>query len=79
VYHYDRRGRGDSGDTLPYAPQREIEDLQALIEASGGSASLFGMSRALKPRAVLTGCWSAGRPLNLQVKRLPRQTVCSHQ
>jgi len=44
VYHYDRRGRGDSGDTPPYAPEREIEDLEALIAAAGGSAYVFGMS-----------------------------------
>jgi pimeloyl-ACP methyl ester carboxylesterase len=41
---YDRRGRGDSGDTLPYAPEREIEDLAALIETVGGSAGVFGFS-----------------------------------
>lgn len=44
VYHYDRRGRGDSGDTAPYAVEREIEDLGALIEHAGGSAFVFGMS-----------------------------------
>src|SRR3954452_6390450 len=44
VYTYDRRGRGDSGFTEPYAVEREIEDLQAVIEASGGTASLFGHS-----------------------------------
>jgi pimeloyl-ACP methyl ester carboxylesterase len=44
VYHYDRRGRGDSGDTPPYAVEREIEDLAALIDHAGGSASVFGMS-----------------------------------
>lgn len=44
VFHYDRRGRGDSGDTPPYAVEREIEDLGALIDESGGSAFVFGMS-----------------------------------
>ncbi|HZD56201.1 MAG TPA: alpha/beta hydrolase [Anaerolineales bacterium] len=44
VFHYDRRGRGDSGDTQPYAIEREIEDLEALIKAAGGSACVFGMS-----------------------------------
>jgi pimeloyl-ACP methyl ester carboxylesterase len=44
VIHYDRRGRGDSTDTAPYAVEREIEDIQALIEHVGGSASLYGMS-----------------------------------
>jgi pimeloyl-ACP methyl ester carboxylesterase len=44
VYTYDRRGRGDSGDNPPYAVEREIEDIDALIGAAGGSASLFGIS-----------------------------------
>ena len=44
VVHYDRRGRGDSGDTVPYAVEREIDDIDALIQDAGGSASLFGMS-----------------------------------
>ena len=44
VIDYDRRGRGDSGDTPPYAVQREVEDIEALIDAAGGSASLYGMS-----------------------------------
>jgi pimeloyl-ACP methyl ester carboxylesterase len=44
VYNYDRRGRGDSGDTLPYAVEREIEDIQALIAEAGGSAHLYGIS-----------------------------------
>lgn len=44
VYAYDRRGRGDSGFTEPYAVEREVEDLEAVIEAAGGSAHLFGHS-----------------------------------
>ena len=44
VYIYDRRGRGESGDTLPYAPEREVEDIEALIAAAGGSAMLYGIS-----------------------------------
>ena len=44
VFTYDRRGRGDSGDTKPYSLEREIEDLDALIEEAGGSAYLFGTS-----------------------------------
>jgi pimeloyl-ACP methyl ester carboxylesterase len=41
---YDRRGRGASGDTAPYAIDREIEDLAALIDAVGGEAAVFGYS-----------------------------------
>src|SRR5919107_768795 len=44
VLNYDRRGRGDSGDTLPYAVEREVEDIEALVEEAGGSASVFGYS-----------------------------------
>jgi pimeloyl-ACP methyl ester carboxylesterase len=42
--HYNRRGRGESGDTQPYAIGREIEDIKAIIDASGGSAYLCGFS-----------------------------------
>jgi pimeloyl-ACP methyl ester carboxylesterase len=44
VFNYDRRGRGESGDTAPYAIEREIEDLDALIAQAGGSAFVFGYS-----------------------------------
>jgi pimeloyl-ACP methyl ester carboxylesterase len=44
VIHYDRRGRGDSTDTQPYAVEREIEDIEALIDEAGGSAFLYGIS-----------------------------------
>ncbi|MPZ25930.1 MAG: alpha/beta fold hydrolase [Micromonosporaceae bacterium] len=44
VYNYDRRGRGDSGDTPPYAVARELEDLEALITEAGGTAHLYGSS-----------------------------------
>ncbi|MCM3127942.1 alpha/beta fold hydrolase [Paenibacillus provencensis] len=44
VYNYDRRGRGDSGDTQPYAVQCEIEDLEAVIHEAGGSAAVWGLS-----------------------------------
>jgi pimeloyl-ACP methyl ester carboxylesterase len=44
TWNYDRRGRGDSGDTLPYAVEREIEDIEAVVAAAGGSAYLYGSS-----------------------------------
>ena len=44
VFHYDRRGRGDSTDTRPFAVEREIEDIEALINEAGGSACIFGIS-----------------------------------
>lgn len=44
VILYDRRGRGDSSDTLPFAVEREIEDLEAVIDSAGGSAFVYGIS-----------------------------------
>jgi pimeloyl-ACP methyl ester carboxylesterase len=44
VVAYDRRGRGDSGDTPPYAVDREIDDIEALIDEVGGAAFLYGAS-----------------------------------
>ena len=57
VYAYDRRGRGESGDTPPYSPAREVEDIAALVEATGGSASLLGLSSggALALEAAASG------------------------
>jgi len=59
--NYDRRGRGSSGDTLPYAVEREIEDLASLIDRTGGPAHLYGHSSGagLVLRAV-----AAGLPVN---------------
>jgi pimeloyl-ACP methyl ester carboxylesterase len=44
VFNYDRRGRGDSSDTAPYAVEREVEDIGALIVEAGGAASVYGHS-----------------------------------
>jgi len=57
VLNYDRRGRGDSGDTQPYAVEREVEDIDALIREAGGSAYVFGASSggALALEAAASG------------------------
>lgn len=57
VLVYDRRGRGASGDTLPYAPEREVEDLAALVDVAGGSAAALGLSSggALALEAAASG------------------------
>ncbi|XRQ14708.1 alpha/beta fold hydrolase [Actinomadura welshii] len=60
VYNYDRRGRGDSGDTAPYDVRREIEDLTALIEAAGGKAMVFGGSSGA---ALALEAAAAGAPI----------------
>jgi pimeloyl-ACP methyl ester carboxylesterase len=49
VFTYDRRGRGQSGDTAPStggreAVEREVEDLAVLLDEAGGSAYVFGHS-----------------------------------
>src|SRR5512135_3732286 len=44
VYTYDRRGRGESSNSQPYAVEREVEDIEALIQAAGGSAFVYGIS-----------------------------------
>ena len=59
VYHYDRRGRNESGDQAPYAIEREFEDLEAVLQEAGGSAFVFGLSSgaalALEAANRLTG------------------------
>jgi pimeloyl-ACP methyl ester carboxylesterase len=64
VCSYDRRGRGDSGDTQPYAVDREIEDIDALIDEAGGSAFVYGHSSG--------GCLALDATVKLgdKVKRL---------
>src|ERR1700690_3333644 len=44
VYAYDRRGRGESGDTAPYAVEREVDDIESLIDEADGSAFVYGHS-----------------------------------
>lgn len=44
VYCYDRRGRGDSTDTKPYSPEKELEDLEALMDEAGAPVFLYGAS-----------------------------------
>src|SRR5437868_9966429 len=64
LFNYDRRGRGPSGDTPPYAVEREIEDIEALIAEAGGSAYLYGISSG----AVLA--LEAASKLPTKVKKL---------
>lgn len=64
VFNYDRRGRGDSGDTLPYAVDREVEDIAAVIDAAGGPVALYGTSSG----AALA--LEAARQLDGRVSRL---------
>jgi pimeloyl-ACP methyl ester carboxylesterase len=67
VINYDRRGRGDSGDTLPYAVEREVEDLAALISRAGGRASVYGHSSG------------AGLALHAAAQGLPIDRLILHE
>jgi pimeloyl-ACP methyl ester carboxylesterase len=64
VISYDRRGRGESTDTAPYAPQREVEDVKALIDDIGEPVFLYGHSSG----AALA--LQAANKLNKQVRKL---------
>jgi pimeloyl-ACP methyl ester carboxylesterase len=57
ILNYDRRGRGDSGDTVPYMVEREVEDIDTLINEAGGSAFVYGTSSggALALEAAASG------------------------
>ena len=68
VVTYDRRGRGDSGDTPPYAVQREIEDLAAVTGAAGGPAYLYGISACEQP-SLQSVCAPASRLMPRHVDR----------
>jgi pimeloyl-ACP methyl ester carboxylesterase len=60
VFNYDRRGRGDSGDTAPYAIEREVEDIEAVMEAAGRSAHLWGSSSGAALALIAT---ASGAPV----------------
>ncbi len=81
VFSYDRRGHGDSGDTHPYAVERETEDLTALLAAAGGSAAVFGGSSgaalALRaaaqiPAVTRLALWEPPYHVDASAPRLPR-------
>ncbi len=60
VYIYDRRGRGESGNTQPYALAREVEDIEAVIKEAGGAAFIFGTSSG--------GCLALEAAIRLGIK-----------
>ncbi|QBD77756.1 alpha/beta hydrolase [Ktedonosporobacter rubrisoli] len=71
VFAYDRRGRGDSGDTKPYAVEREVEDIDALITEAGGSAFVFGHSSGAVLSLEAARQLSAGRIAKLALYEPP--------
>jgi pimeloyl-ACP methyl ester carboxylesterase len=64
VLNYDRRGRGDSTDTLPFAVEREVEDLDVLLAAAGGTAIVVGLSSGA---ALAAEAAAAGLPISALV------------
>lgn len=68
VVNYDRRGRGSSGDTLPYAVSREVEDLAALLGEVGGSAFVYGHSSGA---GLVLHALAAGLPVTRAVLHEP--------
>src|SRR6266536_3010035 len=88
VYSYDRRGRGGSGDTPPYAVGREVEDIAALIQTAGGAAYVYGISSggalaleaarsglAVKKLAMYEPPFVGGRQGNEYTARLKKLTA----
>lgn len=71
VVTYDRRGRGSSGERGPYAVDREIEDLGALVTAVGGRASVFGVGAG---GALVLEAQAAGLPVDLLAVYEPTYT-----
>lgn len=65
VYSYDRRGRGDSGDTKPYAPQREVEDLAAVAEIAGEANVISGSAGCVLCLDAATALGASVRSLYL--------------
>jgi pimeloyl-ACP methyl ester carboxylesterase len=74
VFNYDRRARGASGDTAPYAVQREVEDIDALMGAAGGRVALYGVSSG----AVLAMLAAASLPVTKLVMYEPPFMVGPH-
>ena len=68
VYIFDRRGRGESGDTAPYSVDKEVADIAALIEAAGGKATLYGHSSGA---ALSLAAAASGLPLAALVLHEP--------
>jgi pimeloyl-ACP methyl ester carboxylesterase len=87
VISYDRRGRGGSTDTAPYAPEREVEDIAALIDEVEGSVSLYGhssgaaivleaaikLSKQVKKLAIYEAPYSVGKDAVKASKEYDRQ------
>ena len=68
VFHFDRRGRGESADSTSYSISLEVDDIAALVEAAGGSATVYGHSSGA---ALAAHAASAGLPIEFLVLHEP--------
>lgn len=71
VYTYDRRGRGESADTQPYGVEREIEDIEALIDKAGGWAYVYGISSGAMLALRAAGTLGAAKVVKLALYEPP--------
>jgi pimeloyl-ACP methyl ester carboxylesterase len=78
IFAYDRRGRGKSGDTAPYAVEREVEDLDALITEAGGSVFVFGHSSGAILALEAARLLASTRILKLALYEPPLMTKENH-
>lgn len=75
VHDYDRRGRGGSGDTMPYSVEKEIDDLRALCEAAGGAPYVWATSSGA---ALALEAAAAGVPMRMLAAHEPPYMVGEH-
>ncbi len=79
VYTYDRRGRGESGNTKPFAPEREIEDLEAVIGAAGGRAGVYAISSGVLLALAAADVLGPERITRMVLYEAPIYTDQSHR
>ena len=81
VYTYDRRGRGDSGDTQPYSPDREVVDLAAVVSAAVSGSAVSGAAVSGSGSAVFAFGHSSGGALVLRAaaQGVPLTAVASYE
>jgi len=79
VYTYDRRGRGESGDTQPYAIEREVEDLDAVIDAAGGTVAVYAISSGVPLALAAADSRDAGKISKMVLYEAPIYTDASRR
>lgn len=75
VHDYDRRGRGESGDTQPYSVAAEVEDLRAICAVAGGNPYVWATSSGA---ALALEAAAAGVPMRMLAAHEPPYAVPPH-